>query len=53
MLEKGLSFINENQIYMFVVRNFKNINWGHVDFGKGKSQFLLFLDVYHILSETE
>ena len=32
---KGLSFINENQNeyceYMFVVRNFNNINWEHVN----------------------
>ena len=38
---------------MFVVRNFKNFNWEHVEFDEGKSQFLLFLVVYHILSETE
>ena len=36
---------------MFLVRNFKNINWEHVEFVE--SQFLLFLAVYHILSETE
>ena len=40
---------------MFLVRNFKNINWKHVEFDEGKSQFSLFLVVYvyHILSETE
>ena len=38
---------------MFVVRNFKNINWEHVEFNEGKSQFSTFLVVYHILSETE
>ena len=40
---------------MFLVRNFKNINWEHVEFDEGKSQFSLFLVVYvyHILSETE
>ena len=39
---------------MFVVRNFKNnINWENVEFDEGKSQFLAFLVVYHILSETE
>ena len=57
MLEKGLSFINENQSwyceYMFFVWNFKNINWGHVEFDEGKSHFLPFFVVYHILSETE
>ena len=56
-IQKGLSFINENQSlyceYMFLVRNFKNINWEHVEFDEGKSKFLLFLVVYHILSETE
>ena len=38
---------------MFLVRKFKNIIWEHVEFDEGKSQFLLFLVVYHILSETE
>ena len=38
---------------MFVLWNFKNINWEHVKFDEGKSQFLPFLVVYHILSETE
>ena len=38
---------------MFLVRNFKNINLEHVEFNEGKSQFLLFLVVYHIISETE
>ena len=38
---------------MFLVRNFKNINWEQVEFDEGKSQFLLFLIVYHNLSETE
>ena len=37
---------------MFVVWNFKNIYWEHVYFDKGKSQFLPFLVVYQILSET-
>ena len=57
MLEKGLSFINENQNeyceYMFCVWTFKNINWEHVKFDEGKSYFLPFFVVYHILSETE
>ena len=56
-MKKGLYFTNENQSlyckYMFLVRNFKNINWEHVDFDEGKSQFLLFSIVYRILSETE
>ena len=34
---------------MFFVRNF---NWEHVELDEGKSQFLPFLVVYHILSET-
>ena len=38
---------------MFVVRNFENINLEHVEFDEGKSQFLPFLVVYHILCETE
>ena len=38
---------------MFVVWNLKNINWEHVEFDEGKSQFLSFLVVYHILNETE
>ena len=38
---------------MLLVRNFKNINWEHVEFDEGKSQFLLFLVVCHILSEKE
>ena len=38
---------------MFVVWNFKNISWEHVELDEGKSQSLLFLVVYHILSETE
>ena len=38
---------------MFVVRNFKNINWEHVEFDEGKTQIFLFLVVYHILIETE
>ena len=37
---------------MFVVRNFENINWDHVEFDEEESQFLPFLVVYHILSET-
>ena len=37
---------------MFVVWNFKHINWEHVEFDEGKSQILPFLVVYHILSET-
>ena len=49
--------MNENQNlyceYMFVVRNFKNINWDNVEFDEGKSQFVPFLVVYHISSETE
>ena len=56
-LEKVLSFINENQNlcceYMFCVWNFKNINWEHVEFDEGKSDFLPLFTVYHILSETE
>ena len=38
---------------MFVVRNFKNINREHIEFDEGKSQFLPFLVVYHIMSEME
>ena len=38
---------------MFLVQNFKNVNWEHVEFDEGMSQFLLFLVVYHILSEME
>ena len=38
---------------MFLVQNFKNINWEHVEFDEGKSQFLLLLVEYHILSKTE
>ena len=49
MLEKGLSFINENQSwyceYMFCVE--------HVEFDEGKSYFLPLFVMYHILSETE
>ena len=37
---------------MFVVRDFKNINWEHVEFDEGKSQSLPLLVVYHIFSET-
>ena len=36
----------------FFVRNFKNINWEHVEFDEGKSHFLPFLVVYHSLIET-
>ena len=57
MLKKKVAFINEIQSlyceYMFLVRNFKNINWEHMEFDEGKYQFLLFLVVYNILSETE
>ena len=57
VLKKVLSFINENQSlyceYMFLVRNFNTFNWEHVEFDEGKSHLLLFLVVYHILSETE
>ena len=28
--------------YMFLVQNVLNINWKHVEFDEGKSQFLLF-----------
>ena len=38
---------------MFVVWNFKNIYWEHVEFDERKSQFLPFLFAYHILSETQ
>ena len=38
---------------MFVVWHFENINWEHAEFDEGLSQFLLFLVVYHTLSETE
>ena len=31
----------------------KNINRGHVEFDEGKTQFLPFLVVCHILNETE
>ena len=34
---------------MFVVWNFKYINWEHVEFDEEKSQFLPFLVVYQIL----
>ena len=37
---------------MFFVRKSKNINWEHIESDEGKSQFLPFLVVYHILSET-
>ena len=37
---------------MFVVRNFKNVNWEYVEFDERKSQLLPFLIMYHILSET-
>ena len=37
----------------FLCKILKNINWEHVEFDEGKSQFLLFLVAYHILSETE
>ena len=34
---------------MFVVRNFKNINWEHAEFDEGKSQFFpLFSYVSHL-----
>ena len=46
VLEKGLSFINENQTlhceYMFFVWNFKNIDWEHVESDEGKSLFPFF-----------
>ena len=35
------------------VCDFKNINWDHVEFDEGKSHFLPFFVVYHILSETK
>ena len=38
---------------MFCVWNFKNIYWEHVEFDEGKSYFLPFFVVYHILSKTE
>ena len=38
---------------MFLVRKLKNINWEYVEFNEEKSQFLHFLVVYDILSETE
>ena len=54
---KGLSFIKENQSLhfenMFGMRNFKNINWERLEFDEGKSNFLPFSVVYHILGETE
>ena len=51
-----LSLINENQnlyLYVFCVWNSKNINWEHAEFDEGKSDFLPYFAVYHILSETE
>ena len=57
VLEKGnlfLTNIKANSVnILFAVWNFKDINWEHVEFDEGKSQFLLFLVVYHILSKTE
>ena len=45
-IQKGLSFINENQSlyceYMFLVRNFKNINWEHVEFDEESPRFYSF-----------
>ena len=38
---------------MFHAQNFENTNWEHVEFDEGMSQFLPFLVVSHILSETE
>ena len=38
---------------MICVWNFKSIDWEHVEFNEGKSDFLPFFAVYHILSETE
>ena len=38
---------------MFCVWNFKYINCEHVEFDEGKSDFLPFFAVYHMLSETE
>ena len=38
---------------MFCVWTFKNINWEHMEFDEGKSVFLLFFTVYHILSVRE
>ena len=38
---------------MFVVRNFENINLEFIEFDEGKSHFVPFLVVYHIMNETE
>ena len=38
---------------MFVVPNFENINLEHIKFDEGKSHFLPFSVVYHILSVLE
>ena len=38
---------------MFCVLNFKNINWEHVEFDEGKSDYLSFFAMHHILNETE
>ena len=57
MLEKGLSFINVNKSNTvntcFVCEILKILIWEHVEFDEGKSNFLLFFAVFHILSETE
>ena len=49
----GAYLLGHGVQFDFVVRNFKNMNWEHVEFDEGKSPFLPFLVVYHILSETE
>ena len=38
---------------MFFVWKFKDIDWEHVEFDEGKSQFLPCLVVYYIIWETE
>ena len=40
-------------MFLCEIKKTKSINWEHVEFGDGKSHFLPFLVVYHILSETE
>ena len=49
-----LTKIKANTVYTCLLCEiFENINLEHVEFDEEKSQFLSFLVVYHILSETE
>ena len=50
MLKRELSFINENQ--SLYCENIFLITREHVEFDERKFKFVLFLVVYHILSET-